>query len=546
MKGAGLRSRWPRWPITLAVIGVIVAGGAAAVAKWPHAWWWVVIIAAVVAAMVLPALAQVAQRWQDIEGIMRAGFKGTTGPGGRKLPTVSAARLETRAHRAVDAIPYIRRDEEEAIGAHLRDGRPVLLIGPSMVGKTRMAAQVINDEYRDWPAAIPDAKTGLAELDAKGIKLRRCVIWLDDIERLIGEGGLTEGALQRLAAAGNVIIGTIRTNEYERFLPSDQSHLPEWDVLRVFKHVSINRELTPGEQERLEEAVTDPSVRDRIRRAGLGEYAGAAWQVAEELELGAGAHSVGYALVLAAADWRRCGMTRPLSVALLPQLAGPRLDQGGRARLSDQAAFNAGLAWASRDINPSVSLLQLVGPDAYDVYDYALDLITQRGAPVPDDSWALVITNADPYELLRIGYTAEFTYHRVEAALRAWRVAANSGHTDVAPRAAFSLGNLLREQGDADGAKAAYQQAIDSGHPDTAPGASNNLGHLLADQGDGAGAKAAYQQAIDSGHPDAAPMAAGGLGLLLQQQGDADGAKAAYSRPSTPGTPSRHWRPSPA
>jgi hypothetical protein len=34
---ADLRSRWPRWQVTATAGGVIIAGGAAAAAKWPHA-----------------------------------------------------------------------------------------------------------------------------------------------------------------------------------------------------------------------------------------------------------------------------------------------------------------------------------------------------------------------------------------------------------------------------------------------------------------------------------------------------------------------------
>ena len=51
--------------------------------------------------------------------------------------------------------------------ALLRAGRPVLL-GSSMVGKTKMAARVIADEFGSWPVAIPDSKTALADLDARG------------------------------------------------------------------------------------------------------------------------------------------------------------------------------------------------------------------------------------------------------------------------------------------------------------------------------------------------------------------------------------------
>ena len=534
MAGAGLRSRWPRWPVTLAVVGVVVAGGAAAVAKWPHAWWWLIVVMVAAAAVMPPALAAIGQacsggrRWLGRRG---AGLQGTTGTGGGTLPSAGTADLEARVHQTVLPIPYIHRDEEDTIGAHLRAGRPVLLIGSSMVGKTKMAARVIAEEFGSWPVAIPDSKTALADLDAKDVTLQHSVIWLDDIDRLIGAGGITDGALQRLAAAGNVIIGTIRAGAYDRFRPSDQLRPPEWDVLSVFEHVFISRDLTGNEQERLARAVTDPEIRDRIRAVGLGEYVGAAGQVAEALKLGAaGADSVGYALVLAAADWRRCGMTRPVPAAMLSPLAEPHLDQRRRAKLSDQDIFSAGLAWATREINPNVSLLQPAGPDSYIVYDYALDLISHQGTPVPAASWAVVMTNADASELLDIGYTAEVTYHRTETAIRAFREAASSGHADAAPMAAVNLGVLLAEQGDADGAKAAYQQAIDSGHADAAPVAAFNLGVLLQEQGDVDGAKAAYQQAIDSGHADEAPRAAVNLGVLLEEQGDADGAKAAYQQ----------------
>jgi len=531
MRAAGLRSRWPRWPVTLTAVGVVVAGGAAAIAVWPHAWWWLIVVMAVAAVVVPPALEAISRAWQRRLGIARtarAGLQQTTGPGGGTLPSAAAADLEARVHQTVLAIPYIHQDEEEAICAHLRAGRPVLLIGSSMVGKTKMAARVITEHFGSWPVAIPDSKTALADLDAKDVMLQHSVIWLDDIDRLIGAGGITEGALQRLAAAGNIIVGTIRARAYAQLQPSDQLRPPEWDVLSGFEHVFVSRELTDREQQRLASTVGDAEIRDRIREVGLGEYVGAAGQVAEALKLGAaGADSVGYALVLAAADWRRCGMTRPVPAALLSPLAEPHLDQRRRAGLHDQDSFSAGLAWATREINPNVSLLQPAGPDSYIVYDYALDLISQQGTPVPDDSWAVIMTDADASELVGIGYAAEVTYHRTETAIRAFRTVSSSGQDKPARIAALVLGLLLQEQGDADGARAAYQQAIDSGHADYVPRAAFGLGVLLQEQGDAAGARAAYQQAIGSGHSDVAPVAARNLARLLAEQGDTDDAKAA-------------------
>ena len=118
MRGAGLRSRWPRWPVTLPLVGVIVAGGAAAVAKWPHAWWWLVVVMAGAAAVIPPALAafwQGSQRRREIGRAARAGLQGTSGADGRRLPAAGSADLEARVHQTVLPIPYIRRDEEDTV-----------------------------------------------------------------------------------------------------------------------------------------------------------------------------------------------------------------------------------------------------------------------------------------------------------------------------------------------------------------------------------------------------------------------------------------------
>jgi hypothetical protein len=372
MRRAGPRSRSPRWPVTLAVFGVIIAGGAAAVVSWPHAWWWLVVVMAVAAAVTpiaVAALLQTAQRRQERKRALR----GITGTDGRKLPVAGTADLEARVNPTVLPIPYINRDAEDTIRAHLHARHPVLLIGSSMVGKTKVAAHVIAEEFGSWPVAIPDSKTAFADLDSKDVTLQDSVVWLDDIDRLIGTDGITDGALRRLTATGNIIVSTIRARAYDRFRPSDQLRPPEWDVLGVFEHVFISRTLTRTEQERLANAVPDLVIRDRIRTVGLGEYVGAAGQIAEALELGAaGTDPLGYALVLAAADWRRCGMIRPIPTSMLAALAKPHLDQRGQARLADGDAFNAGLAWATCDINPNVSLLQPTGADSYIISNYAL------------------------------------------------------------------------------------------------------------------------------------------------------------------------------
>jgi tetratricopeptide (TPR) repeat protein len=456
--------------------------------------------------------------------------QGITGVARAVFPAVSKAPLNARIHRAVRDIAYIHRDVEDQVREYLSAPRPVLLVGPSMVGKTRMAATLLTDMFGARQIVIPDSKDDLAELNAAGIALRDAVIWLDDIDRLIGADGITGGSLQRLAAAGNVIMATIRAREYERYRPTDQFRPPEWNIICVFERVFIGRELSERERQRLTEAVSDAETRNRILEAGLGEYAGAAGQIAEALRLGPDVNPVGYALCLGAADWRRCGMTRPVPASALPGLAEPHLGARNSARLSDKRAYADGLGWATRQINPTVSLLQPIGTDAFTVYDYALDLISEQATVIPDSTWRLVIQNATEAERVSIGYTAQFTYGRPEVAILAWSQAANAEPTSGANAAAVGLGWLLAGQGDLAGARAAYQRAVDSGDASVVPMATVGLADALHKLGELDSARAAYQRVIDSGNADMAPKATVGLADVLRDLGDTDGARAAYQR----------------
>src|SRR5262245_17106250 len=213
-----------------------MAAGTAAVATHPRAWPWVSAVTVVIAAgapAVFSGLAAARQRRADTAKAARQALQGTTGRAGDILPLGAEADLEVRVHRAVLALPYIHRDAEEKVARLLSAGQPVLLVGPSMVGKTKLAATVIREIFASRRVVIPDTKEALAAMDAADVTLRGTVIFLDDLNRLIGAGGITDGALQRLAAAKNLIIGTIRATEYDRYQPTDQVRLPEWDVMHV-------------------------------------------------------------------------------------------------------------------------------------------------------------------------------------------------------------------------------------------------------------------------------------------------------------------------
>lgn len=313
----------------------------------------------------------------------------------------------------------------------------------------------------------------------------------------------------------------------------------------------------------------DPEIQNQIRPAGVRQNDDSLDPLAEVLGTGADwACGVGYALALGAVDWRRCGISRPVPATLLRALAESHLGARGRAGLADQRTYETGLAWATGQTNPRRPALRPAGPDAFSVDDYAVDLISARGAAIPLHSWQVAIENASAAELLHIGHMAA-AHGQLEIAARAYRTAEDRGDADEAedarmylegrlspqgdiaePKAAYrqairasasaalNRGDLLKEQGDIAGAKSAYQQAIDSRDDLIAPEAALRLGDLLKEHGEIAGAKAAYLEAIDSGDRVSAPTAAFQLGDLLWEQGEIAGAKSAYQEAI--GTGQRH------
>ena len=309
--------------------------------------------------------------------------------------------------------------------------------------------------------------------------------------------------------------------------PQTRLRSPEWDVLSTFERVFVKRDLSYTEKHYLSAALDDLIIFDRVCRVGLGEYVGAAERIAEALDLGPLVSPVGYALVLGAASWHLAGMNGPVPGHLLPELAAPYLTPPRSADLSDPGTYSSALEWATREITPTVSLLR-ADLDGFSVFDYALDLIFGRIESLPDACWLAIAEEARPEDLITVGYTAYVTYDQPDASITAWRKAAYSGESQVAPTAAVNLGILLSERGAVDDAKAAFQLALDSKDGDQAARAARGLGVLLTEQGDVDGARSAFRRAMESGDRDQASRAARGLGILLGKLGDVKGAKEAF------------------
>ena len=131
-----------------------------------------------------------------------------------------------------------------------------------------------------------------------------------------------------------------------------------------FTQVDLQRRNTAAELDRIRDAVTDPHILAAVQQYGLAEFLGAGPVAVDKFERGETTEPVGYALVRAAVDWRRSGLTRaiPKPVLLTPALASIYLAVGPEEPRS-QEALDQGLRWATEEINESVALLGRRFPD---------------------------------------------------------------------------------------------------------------------------------------------------------------------------------------
>lgn len=485
----------------LAVCAVLVVSTALG-ATWPNSLPWLVPMAALIAALAPWVQSQVrtaVERRDQISRITRRHLRGTSMSSGAELPRVSDLTLdELGVHRAVVAVPYIHRDQEASIRKFLEAGEPVLVVGSSMVGKTMMAATIIKESYSSRKILAPDGRAALAALDSSEFDPSEAVIWLDDINTLVGTGGITANFLHRLVADNNIVIATIRALEYNRYLPSSDVQSPEWDALKIFQRVFINRELSASELERIASAVDDDVAKARISRIGLGEYVGAAQQIEENLRLGPSVSPLGYALLRGAADWRRAGIDRPVPRSLLASLGAPYLHERKRHEILDQTLFAEAMSWATHKINEEVSLLQPISQDTFSVFDYALDLLSEESPDFPPETWDLVIDAAEPNELLNVGYTAWVSHETFKPAFEAWSRAAESSDPGVKARAVFNIAHMLQFENRLDDAEEMYEKAIGSGDPEIAAIALSDLGYMRFKQERIDDARKIYERVLDS------------------------------------------------
>jgi hypothetical protein len=317
--------------------------------------------------------------------------------------------------------PYVRRDADDELRAAL--GRPglVLLVGDTMAGKSRMAFEAMRATLADHVLALPVDAAALVRITPTVARQDRCVVWLDDVERfLVGDEGLTSQLLTRLLGDGAshiVVLATMRRRAPGRCLrargsgsntaPRDVWHrVPE--VIERAEEIVVDRRWSVAELARAEACGGDPVIARALRladRFGVAEglTAGPALLGALRNAWTDGVNPRGAALVTAAVDCRRAGLSSPVPVEVLEEIHEWYLAERGGRRLRPES-FEAAVRFATAPVGAGEPLLARVGGGSFAAHDYLVDALTSP--PVPDRTWQALINQVTGPEAYDLGVAA--------------------------------------------------------------------------------------------------------------------------------------------
>ncbi len=360
---------------------------------------------------------------------------------------------------------YIPRDLDGELRERLAVGGFVLLVGDSTAGKSRAAFEAVSGTLTGHVLICPSGRDAIAVAVDRAAQARRCVLWLDDLERYLGVGGLTAAQLGRLLTGEGhhrVIVATNRPAEQARLTADatsdDVGRQASRDIRQVLDQahpIRVSRMFTGDELERARARDWDPRIAEAISHAdsyGIAEYLAAGpellrdWQDARDSSEGPNAR--GAALVAAAIDIRRAGYTSPIPRALLDKVHQQYLTDPEHAHVPRERLDDA-WAWATRQRRATTALLRPAGPDRFEIFDYLVDTVQRRTGPlgrVPEPVVRAAIGFAAPADADSLASTA-YLQGRYALAEHAWRQAYQAKTTDPAigpdhPSTLASRGNL--------------------------------------------------------------------------------------------------------
>jgi tetratricopeptide (TPR) repeat protein len=434
--------------------------------------------------------------------------------------------------------PYVPREIDDAIRASLREGGLTVIIGPAAAGKSRTAFEAALQTCSDHLliAPVPGCLAELLELGWPGEQGRPVLLWLDRLERFATTESrhllrlLDSTRSTRIASA----VGTIRLEDFERLTSPSLADPSVSALLAQRPSFPLLADLTESERKVAQELYPG---QDNLAR--LGEHFVAASRLRERFELARIGRTEGFAVAMAAIQWRMCGMTRRIRVTELEALYAVYLpERPGHVETTKD--YLQGVRWAT-DVSDGVPLVVERGGSGdpeFEVVDYILSVVESDASSdvsrVPDAMWAKVVSFAAPVELVTIAKAA-IGNNRFDVAARALQSALAADKLDARADAAHTYAWVLREEGGPEAEICQlYELAISTGGPAEGRQSRFSLASFLWQQGRPGEAESLYRQIaseVADASPDEARLVAWSqvnLARLLDQVGRRDDAVAAY------------------
>ncbi|WP_201304790.1 tetratricopeptide repeat protein [Streptomyces sp. GS7] len=405
--------------------------------------------------------------------------------------------------------PYVIRERDGELNAALERagsiGGLVLLLGEPFAGKSRTALTALTERLPGFRVFAPARGADLRRLPALLTdRPGRYAVWLDDLDGYLGDtdGGLEPRLLGQLTTLRVVVLATMREEAYDACRAE-----PRGRVLDLAHTVELPREWSAAERDRLarcDRLIGDPRLAEAVRSSGpegvpayltLSRTLWEEWWRARRADR----HPRGHALVCAALDLARCGLTGPLPMELLLKVHEGYGDVTGMERESVADAR----AWATERRHGLLRLLIRVTGDTWRAAPFLFEAVARHEElPAVDGQvWGCALEAARMDEA--------YDYAKIAAKARvAFECAAEAGDSS----ALHNLGLLAESLGEEAEAEQWLRRAAQAGETKSA----GRLGRMLAERGDGEAAEPFLATTAETGDVEAATL----LGKLLRERAE--------------------------
>ena len=418
-----------------------------------------------------------------------------------------------------DITEFVPRDIQNQLVEHLNNGTPVLIEGPSMSGKTRLALETIRSHWPEAPFWFPRDDGDIEQLLSSSQQpAPHTVILLDDLDRFLSNQSLTLGLLNQWTNNSCIIIATMMHSQYVKHSDRTNERVSGWDAINRFKRITLTPSLSVNELNAVK-LTSYANQLPQIKSIGLGPLLGCAEAVRTAFTDECNKHSWCGTLIKSAADWRRIGLG-PASREQLTLFSLAHKDEAWEVADWDDI-WNQ----ATKFINHTVPLLRQVGDDRWEVLDTIAD---EANWVVSSHTLAsLKSIPLSEQQALRAAATMFLCGDPSLPTNDMFKLTLKTNPNNAIALGAYAL-FLETVRGDMDQAQDMYQRAIDAD-----PTNAKNLGgyavFLEHERGDMDRAQDMYQRAVDADPTNA--LALGSYATFLHtKRGDMDQAQDMYQR----------------